>query len=279
MRDIIEKIGEGSLIHHGSLNNRIYLMKLHKEDTKNIIELLENLARKNSYTKLICKIPKSVAPIFFAESYLLEAFIPKFYNSREDMFFVSKFITQGRFLDIEKNQLNTLNNIFLEATSEVKTTNNYTDEYTLRKLNASDVDQITQLYREVFESYPFPIHNPGYILKTMKDNVQYYGVEKFGNIVAIASAEVDFDSQNAEMTDFATHPDHKGKSLSKRLLSKLEEAMKKQNITTLYTIARLNSVPMNKTFIRYNYIYTGTLRRNSNIAGQIESMNIYYKHL
>ncbi len=279
MRDTFETIGHGSAIHHGMLNNRIYLMKLHKDDRENIIELVETLAKKNGYTKIICKVPKSEAPIFFAEGYLTEAFIPKFYNSKEDAFFLSKFITQGRFLDIEREQLHELRDVLEESKSEVKKANAHASEYTLRKLDSNDVDQMTDLYRIVFESYPFPIHNPGYILKTMKENVQYYGVEKLGTIVAIASAEIDFKGQNAEMTDFAVHPDHKGKSLSKLILNKLEAAMKSQDITTLYTIARLNSIPMNKTFIRYDYTYTGTLRRNTNIAGQIESMNIYYKHL
>ncbi len=53
--------------------------------------------------------------------------------------------------------------------------------------------------------------------------------------------------------------------------------MKAQDIKTLYTIARLNSPAMNKTFLRLNYTYSGTLIKNTNIAGKIESMNVYYK--
>jgi len=55
--------------------------------------------------------------------------------------------------------------------------------------------------------------------------------------------------------------------------------MRKQGIKTLYTIARLDSIPMNKTFLKLNYCYSGTLINNTNIAGSIESMNIYYKYL
>jgi beta-lysine N6-acetyltransferase len=36
---------------------------------------------------------------------------------------------------------------------------------------------------------------------------------------------------------------------------------------------------MNKTFLKFDYCYSGTLINNTNIAGSIESMNVYYKHL
>ena len=131
----------------------------------------------------------------------------------------------------------------------------------------------------MFESYPFPIHNPRYILKTMEEDVQYFGAEKDGKLAALSSAEIDFRGENAEMTDFATHLSHTGNNLSSLLLRAMEKEMKKQEITTLYTIARLNSIPMNKTFLQNDYQYSGTLIKNTNIAGKIESMNVLYKYV
>jgi hypothetical protein len=81
------------------------------------------------------------------------------------------------------------------------------------------------------------------------------------------------------MTDFATLPEYRGNNLSVSILSAMEKEMQKQKITTLYTIARLNSVPMTKTFLKLNYTYAGTLIKNTNIAGRIESMNVLFKHL
>jgi putative beta-lysine N-acetyltransferase len=109
--------------------------------------------------------------------------------------------------------------------------------------------------------------------------VQYFGAEKDGKLAALSSSEIDFKGQNAEMTDFATHPDHTGNNLSNLLLRQMEKQMKQQGINTLYTIARLNSIPMNKTFLKNEYQYSGTLIKNTNIAGNIESMNIYYKQI
>jgi hypothetical protein len=36
---------------------------------------------------------------------------------------------------------------------------------------------------------------------------------------------------------------------------------------------------MNITFAKNGYEYAGTLKNNTNISGNIESMNVWYKHL
>jgi len=279
MRDEIEVIGKGSVIQHGKHNDRIYLMKLNKQDSALVIEELSRLANKNSYSKIFCKIPKNMAPSFIADGYILEAYIPRFYNMRDDLFFVSKFLDSDRLLDIEKTKLSSLKQLLIDKPRGKKDLEHTTSAYSVRKLVKSDAYQAADIYREVFESYPFPIHNPGYIQKTMDENIEYYGAEKNGKLAALASSEVDFEGKNAEMTDFATRVKHHGKNLSVLLLKEMENEMKKQGIITLFTIARLNSIPMNKTFLRSDYRYSGTLIKNTNIAGNIESMNVYYKHI
>ncbi len=276
MNDTVEVIGEGSVIQHGKENDRVYLMSL-KGDTAVTLERINELAISNKYSKIFCKIPKSAAPVFFANGYLLEAYIPKFYNKNEDVFFVSKFLNSDRLLNIEKTQLLSLNNLLIDRPE--RKTKKAEKVYKARRLDKSDVEQITQIYRDAFVTYPFPIHNPEYILKTMDENIQYYGVEKDDKLVALSSAEIDVKGENAEMTDFATHFIHHGNNLSSVLLEVMEKEMKKQGIKTLYTIARLNSIPMNKTFLRFGYEYSGTLINNTNIAGKIESMNVYYKNI
>lgn len=278
MPDVIEIIGKGSLIQHGEHNNRVYLMKLDKRDVDIILPEISILANKNSYSKIFCKVPKHIAPLFFADGYILEAYIPKFYNKQNDVFFVSKFLNPDRLLNVEKEQLLGLSNQLSDKPTKKENLKKKTSGYSVRKLGKTDIEQITDIYREVFESYPFPILNQDYILKTMEENVQYFGAENEGKLVALSSAEIDFMGENAEMTDFATHFSHAGNNLSSLLLRAMEKEMKKQGINTLYTIARLNSFAMNKTFLNFDYSYSGTLINNTNIAGSIESMNVYYKH-
>ena len=105
MQDKIEIIGKGTVIQHGDLNKRVYLMKLHEKDSPFVIHQINNLARKYKYSKIFCKIPARVAPLFYANGFILEAQIPKCYNNKETAFFVSKFTNSDRLLDIETEQL------------------------------------------------------------------------------------------------------------------------------------------------------------------------------
>jgi putative beta-lysine N-acetyltransferase len=277
MNDTVEVLRNGSKIQHGKLNDRIYLMKLAEEDCPEIIDALQSLAKENNYTKIFCKVPKWAGPLFMGNGYMLEAFVPKFYNNLVDAFFVSKFLSSDRLLDIETTRLNELSRLLSEKDNGNIGKKKVDPAFRVRRLGPEDVGSITKIYAEVFQSYPFPIHDPDYILKTMQDHIHYYGVEKGDRMIALSSAETDREGQNAEMTDFATSFGFQGNNLSCLLLDAMEQEMKKQGIRTLYTIARLNSTAMNKTFLRFDYIYSGTLIKNTNIAGKIESMNVYYK--
>lgn len=113
----------------------------------------------------------------------------------------------------------------------------------------------------------------------MTENIVYFGVEMEGQLVSLASSEMDVDSKNVELTDFATLPEFRGNSFAGRLLRRMEKEMKTRNILTAYTIARAVSPGMNITFSKAGYDYRGTLINNTNISGQIESMNVWYKHL
>lgn len=279
MSDSFEVLEHGSLLQHGKLNDRIYLMKLSEGDCSDIIQTLNELSTKNRYTKIFCKVPKWAAPLFFSEGYILEASIPKFFNKKEDVFFVSKFLDSNRHLVNENSKLDTLSELLHQKDLTKGQIKNSASGLVVRKLNQNDVHSIVDIYKQIFLSYPFPIHKPDYILKTMEEDVQYYGVEINGTLAAIASSEMDRKGLNAEMTDFATNSEFQGKGLANLLLTTMETEMKAQGIFTLYTIARLNSIAMNKTFLRNKYSYSGTLINNTNIAGKIESMNIFYKHI
>ena len=208
---------------------------------------------------------------------LTEAIIPGFYSRKEAAFFLAKYMDSDRLMNLEKGGLGRLGELLKTSTKREKLPK--IPAFKVGFLGNADVEQITDVYKKVFQTYPFPIHNPGYILKTMKENVRYFGVKKKGKLVAVASAEIDFEGKNAEMTDFATLPDFRGLKLGQYLLARMEKEMKTLEIATLYTIARLQSIPMNKVFLKYQYQYGGTLVRNTNISGNIESMNVYYKYI
>ena len=276
--DTIETIGTKSLIQHGAYNQRIYLMKLHHADTLFVLEQMSRMARENHYSKIFCKVPQSEAPVFTAHGFLCEAQIPRFYNQQDAVFFMSKFLNSDRLLNFETEQLTLLSKM-LKQPGQSSPAPESTQKYRVKKLGTQHCHAIPNVYRQVFASYPFPIFDARYIAETMADTMTYFGIEVKNQLVALAATETDAIGRNAEMTDFAILPAFRGKKLSELLLEKMEEQMQNMDIKTLYTIARINSIGMNKTFIRAGYTYSGTAVKNTHIAGNIESMNIYYKHL
>ncbi|MDK2799024.1 MAG: beta-lysine N6-acetyltransferase [Clostridiales bacterium] len=275
MGDTILKIGN-STIQHGKENNRIYLMKMDKRDTFDIIPKLDELAKQHNYTKIFAKIPASSKQLFLDNEYVIEANVPNFYKGTEDAFFMGKYFSAER--KIIHNQA-TIEHVLETALKKekVKRIFSLNEHFEYRKARPQDAPEMADVYKLIFESYPFPIHQPSYIQKTMEKNIEYFGVWHKGNIVALASSEMDLETQNVEMTDFATLPEYRGNKFALYLLDKMEQEMHNKGIKTAYTIARAVSYGMNSTFAKMGYTYSGTLVNNTNISGSLESMNVWYK--
>lgn len=275
--DIIEKL-QNSTIQHGKENNRIYLMKLNINDMPAIINQLETLAKEKKYTKIFTKINASLSSEFNKHGYIKEAFIPKFFHGKEDVAFMVKFLSDERSKENNIDKIKEIINISQDKAKEKKeiAINN---EFSMALAKPDNIEEMSQVYKKVFTTYPFPIHDKDYLLETMKNHIDYYCVFHDNKLVALSSSEKDDENKNVEMTDFATLPEYRGHSLSLLLLEHMEKEMKKQGHFTAYTIARSLSAGMNITFARSNYKFGGTLINNTNICGQLESMNIWYKEL
>ncbi|ASB50190.1 putative beta-lysine N-acetyltransferase [Alkalitalea saponilacus] len=264
-----------STISHCSDSSRVYLMDLHHDDFPKIISIIENMADENGYTKLFAKIPATYGPAFLNAGYVMEALIPGFYNGSEDALFMMKYKTEERAKP-ESEALEAFQQLLLKPanTKEIP----MDADYTLKPLKEADATNMVPVFKEVFETYPFPIYDPDYLIKTMKeDDTRYFGAFFNNELIAISSAECNNTKKNAEMTDFAVISSHRGKRLAVHLLKFMEEELVKDGFKTFYTIARLHSLPMNKTFYNLGYKYSGTLHNNTQISGKIESMNIWYK--
>jgi len=275
MTDKIEKFSN-SIIQHGKHNNRIYVLKLDARDMPWLIPELDEMALKNGYTKIFLKVPVNFIPSFIRSGFVLEGSVPLFFNNKTDCFFVSKFLDEQRKV-IPENELTSFGKL-LDA--PFNHNNNSVFNYEIEKLGIENSKAISEIFKQIFETYPFPVHQTSYIEKTMNENsTQYFGVKNGARLIAISSAEIDLNSQNAEMTDFAVLPEYRGKKIAYHLLKRMEREMKSIQIKTLYTIARLKEPGMNKTFLKSGFNYSGTLLNNTNISGNIESMNIFYKHI
>lgn len=276
-KDIIEKF-EGCIIQHGNYNDRIYLMKLAPEASAVTPHKLIDLARKSDYSKIFAKVPEYHSNMFLDADFEEEARIPEFYAGKVSAVMIGFYLNDDRAEESDLGKMNKILKIALEKKA-VKSRCKLSDDFTLRGCTERDVNSMVDIYKTIFQSYPFPIYDPAYLLETMNSHVDYFGIEVNGRLVAISSAEMDRSSSSAEMTDFATLPEWRGNGFAQCLLFKMEQAMKKKGIKTVYTIARAMSAGMNVTFSKIGYQFGGRLKNNTNISGNIESMNVWYKRL
>lgn len=275
--DTVEEFG-GSLIQHGPANDRAYLMKLNRRDFPQIISYLNGLAVLKKYSKIFAKIPAYAREKFEQADYRVEAEIPKFYAGKEDGFFMARYYHTDRRIDHAADKVHEVLEVACNKAVSIKPTL-ADDDYEYRLAKPSDCAQMAELYQQVFASYPFPIHDKNYLAETMGNNLLYAGVWKKGVLLALASAEIDYDGSNAELTDFATDPDWQGHGFANMLLYQLEREMRTSGIKTCFTIARGTSFSMNVCFAKNGYQFSGTLIKNTQISGGLESMNVWYKHI
>ena len=266
----------GALIQHGQGNDRIYLMDIGSAEGKTLVSDLIDLANANDYGKIFAKIPESRATPFLDAGFIIEASVDALYKGREDGLFLGLFLDKQRAQESLAKQYDEIRDIALAKQEEDEVS-----VQSIRLCNNEDAEEMALLYKRIFASYPFPIDDPAFIRRSMDDQTVYACIEESGSLVALASGECDFSPSKlyAEMTDFATHPDARGNGYALKLLTFLEEDLRERGIITAYTIARAISAGMNITFSKAGYSYGGRLCNNTNIAGNIESMNVWYKNL
>jgi beta-lysine N6-acetyltransferase len=269
---------DGSLVQHGPYNDRIYLMKLGASDPAKVAARLIAKAAELGYSKVFAKIPDGAEQAFLHSGFRVEARIPRFYHGRTGAVFMGFYLAEQRAQEKDRAELDELLTACAKKHPAARAAD-LPEGFSLRRCTKEDAVEMSEIYSIVFRTYPFPIDDPYYLTRTMETHVHYFGVEVFGKLISLSSAETDEEAENVEMTDFATLPAWRGHGLAAHLLRAMEEAMRVRNIKTAYTISRSASPGMNLTFSRSGYLYGGRVINNTNISGQIESMNVWYKHL
>jgi len=274
--DEVRTVGR-SVIQHGPLNDRVYLMKVDPDEAPQLIRKVYGLAEEHGYSKLFAKVPQKAIPLFTQHGFTKEACVPGMQNGDGDICFMSRFLRLWRQKPADSAKMRSV--LQIAAAKPPLPPSALPAGYELQEMRPRHTREMAALYARVFPSYPFPIHEPDYLEHCMKNDVRFFGAMAGDGIAALASAEMDTAHANAEMTDFATLPAHRGKRLARHLLAHMEKALPENGIRTAYTIARAVSAGMNVTFARCGYRYAGTLVNNTNIAGRIESMNVWFRQL
>jgi putative beta-lysine N-acetyltransferase len=259
-------------------NQRIQILDYQAREPGAMIRDLVAEAHRRGYGKIFLK-----APVFDREELedagmVFEATIAGYFSGRPAVV-MSLYLNDDRMeRPFESEQDDILETIASHPPNP--SVPDLPDGYQMAVAEAYDVGELASLYRTVFDSYPFPITDPDYLLSTMNSHVVYRIVrDAEGDVVAAASAETCRRYHNAEMTDFATLPSQRGLGLAQHILAALEEDMAVCSIPNLYTVARARSVGMNRVFYNRGYSMTGTLVNNCHISGRFEDMHVWCRSI
>jgi beta-lysine N6-acetyltransferase len=249
----------------------------YRGNTQLVLEKAEELARMHHAEKLIMKVRSEDFLHLLEKGLQPEAVVDRYFIGSDAHFF-SKFYTVER----KKNEHWITEDGMIHSIYQLDSSFDKPyppKEYELKKADESCAEELSGLYREVFQIYPTPLHDPDYVKKTMKEGTVYYVFFHQGKIVSAASAEVNSFYKNAELTDCATLKEHRKYGLMKIILGELESELKQQGIYCAYSIARSLSFGMNAVLYQLGYKYRGRLMNNCYIYDKLENMNMWVKNL
>jgi beta-lysine N6-acetyltransferase len=249
----------------------------YRGNTQLVLEKAEELARRHQAEKLIMKVRSEDFLHLFEKGLQPEAVVDRYFLGSDAHFFSKYYTVERKKNDHWITEDGMIHSIYQLDSSFDKPFP--PKEYELKKADDSCAEELSGLYREVFQIYPTPLHDPDYVKKTMKEGTVYYVFFHQGKIVSAASAEVNSFYKNAELTDCATLKEHRKYGLMKIILRELEGELKQQGIYCAYSIARSLSFGMNAVLYQLGYKYRGRLMNNCYIYDKLENMNMWVKNL
>ncbi|QGH32620.1 putative beta-lysine N-acetyltransferase [Gracilibacillus salitolerans] len=241
------------------------------------MDRLQRLAKETNCDKLIFYVLPNKQEMMKSYDADYEGMIQGFFNGETALIyaiFLNSDRKQSEDSEAEKQVMQNIKERMKEGL-----TFDLSEGYSMRWAEKKDASQMALLYKTVFKSYPTPMNDPEFIKEIMQNQVYFSIIEKEGSVVSACSADVLPEYQSAELSDCATYPNHRGKQLLSYQVSRLIPRVKQMGINVLFSYSRSVSVGMNLVNVKHGFQYGGKMIRNSNIAGSMENMNIWYKIL
>jgi putative beta-lysine N-acetyltransferase len=249
----------------------------YRGNTKYLLAKVEELVKLHQAEKLIIKARSEDYFTFIEAGFQPEAIVEQYFLGSTAHFFSKFYSAERKRNDHWITEDGMIQNIYQLSPSTEKTA--LPKEYELKKADEYCASELSSLYKQVFQIYPTPLHDPDYVKKTMKEGTIYYVFSHQGKIVSAASAEINLFYKNAELTDCATLTEHRKYGLMKMILQELERDLRNQGIFCAYSIARALSFGMNAALFQLGYSYRGRFMNNCYIYDKLENMNMWVKNL
>ncbi|OCT13894.1 putative beta-lysine N-acetyltransferase [Paenibacillus pectinilyticus] len=259
-----------------SLNKRLRLDD-YRGNIDAIYERVVEIAKAHTLTKLFIKSREHDWQAFLSKGCMLEGIYKGYYNGSDAYCMAWYEDLERRTSDywLEEDQI--IKQVFAIPLKPDRPA--VPTHCTLRLARSEDAESLANLYKEIFQTYPTPMHDPAYVAKTMREGTIYYLVETATQLISAASAEINTVYANAEMTDCATLPAYRNLGLMRLLMHALEEDLISRHITCAYSLSRALSFGMNAVFFQLGYRYYGRLTKNCDIYDKFEDMNLWVKSL
>ncbi len=261
-----------------SYNRRLKVIDYKATDYNAMMLKLRFLAEANGFDKIWVKADQKDWDQFLRFGYVLEGLL-KYANRGRTAYMMSKFRSQQRLHSRElMNETLLIEEILGRTRREAPRP--LPAGYSLDFAREDDVDGMLALYRRVFRTYPSPLTYREYLTAVLHRDALFRVIrDKGGQVVSVASAELDRAHKSAELTDCATHPSERGKGLMSVILDALEQDLRKAGYICAYTMARARSYGMNAAFQALGYEFNGRMINNCDIYGAFEDMNLWVKDL
>lgn len=271
---VLEEDNFAAKIHIDNYNKRLKLLEYDGEFGKLHDRLLQ-VCEKYRLGKVIGMVKKESAEGLVDCGYTVEGRIDAFFEGVTG-YCVSYFFDKDRA--VSKNA--EAADLILKKAQEIQ--DRYvpgSGSYDIRTASEKDTESLSRLFGEVFKTYPTPMNDPAYIEKVMKEHVLFKAAYVDGKLASAASADMNRQWLNAEITDCATYKAYRGKGLLSELVYHLEQELKSRSFTASFSLSRALSTGINMVLGKHGYNYTGRLINNCNIMGSFEDMNIWVKKL
>ncbi|MEL3973589.1 putative beta-lysine N-acetyltransferase [Rossellomorea oryzaecorticis] len=272
--EVIKQSKLSASIYRDRVNKRIRVDDV-RGNLPSLLPYLDTEVQSAHYEKLIIKAREHQVRTLLEKGYVHEAVINHYFNG-DSAHFMSKFMKEERrtshYWCDEDEILSSVQK--LRGFPSIKEV-----EPVIQLAGIELAEELAHLYKEVFQLYPVPMHDPDYIRDAMNNGTIFVCIRENGKVISAASAEIDYQYKNAELTDCATLPQYRKGGYMKNLIAKLEEELMSRQIFCAYTIARALSYGMNAVFHQRGYRYRGRLANNCYIYDKMEDMNIWEKDM
>jgi beta-lysine N6-acetyltransferase len=273
-RDSLVQFGK-SCIQHGMENDRVYLVQCDPLDYPGIIGEIENLAGQYQYGKILAKVPSTLAPGFIASGFVIEAAIPSFFDTGADAYFMSKFLKLDR-INFEAQEFWDFQKVLDEP--PVNTLAALPVDYRIEKMEVDQPIELSLIPGIDSLATSLPGFDTSCLPVIGDSRMLYYGAWQLDQLVGLISASFDEASGVAEIHHLVTGESGvDSQDVAPHLLHAIESRLTGTGCRMLFSICPVKSTSTNRAFIDQGYHYAGSLVNNSIIAGQIESMNVFYK--